>query len=137
MLDQYMDYTEQQIVPHPVLTEARQVAPNQILMTYDQRADFASATNVSNYWIRGSMGATGIASVNMGNMLVAENAIRPDMAMITAADNSMMRFVMTFRMNITRGVTYIVLPCFVNLEGMSGYRGENWGPFSRNMFIGM
>lgn len=143
MSDQYTDYTDftdytdQQIVPHPVLLEARQVAPNQILMTYDHRSDLASATNVSNYWIRGSMGAVGIASVNMGNMLVSENAVRPDMATIAAADNSMMRFIMTFRVSATRGVTYIVLPCFVNLEGMSGYRGENWGPFSRNMFVGM
>lgn len=132
-----IEYTDQQIVPHPVLTEVRQVAPNQILMTYDQRADLASVANVSNYWIRGNMGAMGIASVNMGNMLTSQNAIRPDMAMIAPADNSMMRYVMTFRVNITRGVMYIVLPCFVNLEGMTGYRGENWGPFSRNMFMGM
>ncbi len=51
--------------PHPVLVEARQTAPNQILITYDQRSDLASATNVSNYWIRSNMGPAGIASVGM------------------------------------------------------------------------
>jgi hypothetical protein len=130
-------YTEQQIIPHPILTEARQVAPNQILLTYDQRTELSSAANVSNYWIRSNMGAVGIASVNMGEALTVENAIRPDMAMITPADNSRMRYVMTFSVSAMRGVMYIVLPCFVNLEGMTGYRGENWGPFSRNMFVGM
>ncbi|MEC0249013.1 hypothetical protein P4H65_24795 [Paenibacillus chitinolyticus] len=123
--------------PHPVLVEARQTAPNQILMTYDQRSDLASATNVSNYWIRSNMGPADIASAGMSEALTAANAIRPDMAMITPADNSRMRFLLTFRVNAMRGVMYTVLPCFVNLEGMTGFRGENWGPFSRNMFIGM
>lgn len=130
-------YAERQMMPHPVIVEARQIAPNQILMTYDQRSDFASATNVSNYWIRSNIGPVGIASVGMLDALTAENSIRPDMAMITPADNSRMRYIMTFRVNAMSGVMYIVLPCFVNLEGMTGFRGGNWGPFSRNMFIGM
>jgi hypothetical protein len=83
------------------------------------------------------MGPVGIASVGMKDALTAENAIRTDMAMITPADNSMMRYFMTFRVNAMSGVMYTVLPCFVNLEGMTGFRGENWAPFSRNMFIGM
>lgn len=130
-------YMEQQIIPHPILIQAMQVAPNQILMTYDQRTDLPSATNVSNYWLRSNMGAIGIASVNMLDALTAENAIRPDMAMISPVDNTRMRYVMTFGTSAMRGVMYTMLPCFVNLEGMMGYRGENWGPFSRNMFIGM
>ncbi|WP_336785030.1 hypothetical protein [Paenibacillus sp. MMO-177] len=133
-------HTDRQMMPtmppHPILLEARQVASNQILLTYDKRADIASATNVSNYWIRSNM-AVGIASVGMKDALTAENAIRPDMAMITPADNSMMRFALTFRVNAMSGVMYTVLPCFVNLEGMTGYRGENWATFSKNMFIGM
>lgn len=129
-------HTERQMMPHPILLEARQIASNQILMTYDKRTDLASATNVSNYWIRSNM-AVGIASVGMKDALTAENAIRPDMAMITPADNSMMRYFITFKLNAMSGVMYIVLPCFVNLEGMTGFRGENWAPFSRNMFIGM
>ena len=127
---------QRQMMLHPVLLEARQTAPNQILMTYDRRAESASATNVSNYWIRGNAGALGIASVGMGEALSAENAIRSDRAVITAADNTGMRYLMTFRDNAMTGVPYIVLPCFVNLEGMTGYRGGNWGPMSRNVFIG-
>jgi hypothetical protein len=93
--------------------------------------------NVSNYWIRSNMGPAGIASVGMNEALTAANAIRPDMAMIAPADNSRMRFVMIFSVNAMSGVMYTVLPCFVNLEGMTSYMGENWGPLSRNMFIGM
>ncbi|MBV6715803.1 MULTISPECIES: hypothetical protein [Paenibacillus] len=130
-------HTERQMIPHPILLEARQSASNQILLTYDKRTDLASATNVSNYWIRSNMSPVGIASVGMKDALTAENAIRPDMAMITPADNSMMRYVMAFRVNAMSGIMYTVLPCFVNLEGMTGFRGENWAPFSRNMFIGM
>lgn len=131
-------HTERQMmIPHPILLDARQTASNQILLTYDKRTDLASATNVSNYWIRSNMGPVGIASVGMKDALTAENAIRPDMAMITLADNSMMRYFLTFRVNAMSGVMYTVLPCFVNLEGMTGFRGENWAPFSRNMFIGM
>ncbi|MFJ7826122.1 hypothetical protein [Psychrobacillus sp. NPDC096623] len=126
------------MITHPILLEVRQIAPNQILIQYDQRTDLASAMNVSNYWIRSNMERpAGIATVGMGSALTASNAIRPDMAMITLADNSNMRFVMTFMVNAMSGVMHTVLPCFVNLEGGSGYRGENWGPFSRNMFIGM
>ncbi|TVX92483.1 hypothetical protein [Paenibacillus agilis] len=130
-------HTERQTIPHPILLEARQIAPNQILLTYDKRTDLQSTTNVSNYWIRSNMGPVGIASVGMKDALTAENAVRPDMAMITPADNSMMKYFMTFSTNAVSGVTYTVLPCFVNLEGMTGYRGENWAPFSRNMFIGI
>ncbi|WP_018759837.1 hypothetical protein [Paenibacillus terrigena] len=130
--------TDRQMIPHPILLEAKQIAPNQISINYDQPTDLASATNVSNYWIRSNMERpTGIATVGMSDALMASNAIRPDMGMITPADNSNMRFNITFRVNAMSGVMYTVLPCFVNLEGMTGYRGENWGPFSRNMFIGM
>jgi hypothetical protein len=129
---------ERQMVAHPILMEARQIAPNQILITFDQPTDLASATTISNYWIRSNMSnPTDIASVGMSDALTAANAIRPDVGMITPADNSNMRFVVTFTVNATKGVFYIVLPCFVSLQGRTGYRGENWGPFSRNMFIGM
>ncbi|MCM3289923.1 hypothetical protein M3661_07245 [Paenibacillus sp. MER 180] len=131
-------HTERQMLPHPILLEARQIAPNQILLNYDQRTDLASAMNVSNYWIRSNMERpAGIATVGMREALTASNAISPNFGMITPADNSNMRFVMTFRVNAMSGVMYTVLPCFVNLEGMTGFRGENWAPFSRNMFIGM
>ncbi|GMK45876.1 hypothetical protein [Paenibacillus glycanilyticus] len=122
---------------HPVLMSARQIAANQILLTYDRRADLNSAVRLSNYWIRSNAGTNSAASVNMGDALTASNAIRPDMAMITPADNSGMHFLMTFRSNIPPRTFYIVLPCFVNLEGGAGFNGENWGPFSMNMFIGM
>jgi len=129
---------ERQMIPHPILLEARQIAPNQILISYDQRTDLTSAMNVSNYWIRSNMEKpAGIATVGMSDALTASNAIRPDVAMITPADNSNMRFVITFRVSALSGVMHTVLPCFVNLEGMTGYMGENWGPFSRNVFIGM
>ncbi|MEI4768405.1 hypothetical protein WAX74_01890 [Psychrobacillus sp. FJAT-51614] len=128
---------DRQMITHPILLEARQIAPNQILINYDQRTDLASAMNVSNYWIRSNMDRpAGIATVGMSAALTAANAIRPDIGMITPADNTNMRFVMTFIVNAMSGIMYTVLPCFVNLEGRSGYRGENWGPFSRNMFIG-
>ncbi|NIK69663.1 hypothetical protein [Paenibacillus sp. BK720] len=122
---------------HPVLTSARQTAANQILLTYDRRADLNSAVRLSNYWIRSNAGTNSAASVNMGNALSASNALRPDMAMITPADNSGMHFLITFRSNIPPRTLYIVLPCFVNTEGAAGFNGENWGPYSMNMFIGM
>ncbi|UVI31772.1 hypothetical protein [Paenibacillus spongiae] len=129
---------DRQMIPHPILLEAKQIAPNQILITYDQRTDLSSAMNVSNYWIRSNMERpTGIATVGMGDALMSSNAIRPDMGRITPADNSNMRFNISFRVNAMSGVMYTVLPCFVNLEGRTGYMGENWGPSSRNMFIGM
>ncbi|MGG6312289.1 hypothetical protein [Paenibacillus macerans] len=99
-----------QMVPHPVLIEARQMTPNQILLTYDQRADLASATRVSNYWIRSNMGPGGAASLDMGEALTAANAIRPEAGMITPVDNSNTRFVIMFRERIMTGVTHIVLP---------------------------
>ncbi|WP_442600629.1 hypothetical protein [Paenibacillus sp. KN14-4R] len=131
-------HASRQMIPHPILMEAMQTAPNQIFIHYDQRTDLASAMNVSNYWIRSNMERpAGIATAGMTDALTASNAIRPDVGMITPADNSKMRFFITFRINAVSGIMYTVLPCFVNLEGMTGYRGENWGPFSRNMFIGM
>jgi len=133
----YNYYMSRQMMAHPILLEARQIAPNQILITYDQPTDLASTTKVSNYWIRSNMSPVGIASVGMTESLSAENAIRPNMAMITPVDNSKTRYVMTFTVNAMSGVMYTVLPCYVNLEGRTGYMGENWGPVSRNMFTGM
>ncbi|EFU39286.1 hypothetical protein PVOR_25958 [Paenibacillus vortex V453] len=133
-----MHYNDRLVMPHPILLEARQVAPNQIVMMYDKQTDLASATTISNYWIRSNMESpTGIASVGMGDALTTANSIRPEMGMITPADHTGMRFVMTFRGNAVPGILYVVLPCFVNLEGMAGYMGANWGPSSRNAFIGM
>ncbi|MBP0723735.1 hypothetical protein J5Y03_00890 [Bacillus sp. RG28] len=126
-----------QMPAHPILLEARQIAPNQILITYDQPTNLASATNVSNYWIRSNMGPVGIASVGMTDSLNAKNALRPDMAKITPVDNSKTKYVITFNVNAMSGVMYTVLPCYVNLEGRTGYMGENWGPASRNMFTGV
>lgn len=129
---------DRQMMPYPILLETRQIAPNQILIMYDQRTDLASATNVSNYWIRSNMARpTGVASLGMSEALTPENAIRPEMGMIRPADNSKMRYVMIFRDKAMSGVLHVVLPCFVNLEGRSGFRGENWGAFSGNAFIGM
>lgn len=133
----YIYPESRQMVPYPVLTEVRQISPNQVLMVYDQRADLGSATRVSNYWIRSNKGAGGAASLGMNESLTEANAFRPDTAMITAADNTNMRFVITFRERVITGVTHIVLPCFVSLEGMTGYGGANWGPLSHNVFIGM
>jgi len=127
-----------QVTPHPILLEARQSAANQILITYDQRTDLESATNVSNYWIRSTMETpAGIATVGMSDALMSSNSIRPDMAQIAPVDNSNLKFHITFRVNAVSGILYTVLPCFVNLEGMTGYMGANWGPASRNVFIGM
>ncbi|GGH27621.1 hypothetical protein [Paenibacillus segetis] len=131
-------YGDRQEIPHPILLEARQVAPNQVLIMYDQRVDLASATNISNYWIRSNMERpAGIASVGMGDAITAANSIPPEMGMIAPADNTKTRFIMTFRDNAMSGILYVVLPCFVSLEGMTGFMGGNWGPFSRNAFIGM
>jgi len=126
----YNYYMSRQMVDHPILLEARQIAHNRILITYDQPTDLASATNVSNYWIRSNMGPVGIASVGMTESLTAENALRPDMSKITPVDNSKTRYVMTFSVNAMSGVMYTVLPCYVNLEGRTGYTGANWGPTS-------
>lgn len=126
--------------PHPILLEARQIAPNQIFIRYDQRTDLSSATNVANYWIRSNIEhpiTTGISTEGMDWELTQSNSIRPDAGIIEPVDNTNMRFVMTFRANAISGLMHIVLPCFVNLEGRTGFDGANWVPFSRNMFIGM
>ncbi|WP_246294144.1 hypothetical protein [Paenibacillus planticolens] len=131
-------YDERQMMPHPTLLEARQIAPNQIMLTYDQPTDLVSATNISNYWIRSNMATPGtVASVGMGEMITRENTIRHEMGMISPIDNSKMRFIMMFRANATSGVLHVVLPCFVNLEGRTGFTGGNWGPFSKNFFVAM
>ncbi|MGE6669103.1 hypothetical protein [Paenibacillus xylanexedens] len=134
-----MGYREREtMMPHPVIVEVRQVASNQIVVTYDQPADLMSATNISNYWIRSNMSSpSDIASLGMGEALAKENTIRADRGMITPINNSKTIFVITFNVNATMGVLYILLPCFVNLEGRSGFTGGNWGPLSRNMFIGL
>ncbi|GIN85766.1 hypothetical protein J6TS2_21520 [Heyndrickxia sporothermodurans] len=133
-------YDNRQKPSHPILMEVRQIAPNQIIMTYDKRTDLASATNVSNYWIRSNVDhpiPPGMASEGMDWGLSESNAVRPDMATIIPADNSNMRFIMTFRFKAISGLMHVVLPCFVNLEGMTGFDGINWGSFSNNMFISM
>lgn len=122
---------------HPVLASVRQTAANQILMTYDTPADPASAVRPSNYWIRGNAGPNGAATLNMGDALSAANAFRPEDAAIMPADTSGMHFILTLRNPIPSRTLYVVLPCFVNAVGATGFTGANWGPYSMNMFIGM
>jgi hypothetical protein len=125
-----------QMVPHPILLVARQVAPNQIEIVYDQPTDLESATNVRNYWIRNNLDRpSDIATVTRDGMLLPTNSLTPNMATITPVDNRGTRFIMTFNVNATPGVQYTVQPCFVNLQGRTGFRGGNWGPESRNIFI--
>ncbi|MFJ5624997.1 hypothetical protein ACIQD3_20270, partial [Peribacillus loiseleuriae] len=133
---QQMMPRERQMVPHPILLVARQTATNQIEMIYDQPTDLESATNVSNYWIRNNLDRpSDIATVARDDMmLLPTNSLTSNMSMIMPVDNSGKRFFITFNMNATPGVQYTVLPCFVNLRGKKGFRGENWGPGSRNTF---
>ncbi|MGX2962054.1 hypothetical protein JNUCC23_22905 (plasmid) [Peribacillus sp. JNUCC 23] len=133
---QQMMPRDMQMVPHPILLVARQTAPNQIEMVYDQPTDLESATNVRNYWIRNNLDRpSDIATVARDDMmLLPTNSLTSNMAMITPVDNSRTRFIITFNMNATPGVQYTVLPCFVNLRGKKGFGGENWGPESSNTF---
>ncbi len=133
-------HINRQKLPHPILLEARQIAPNQIFLQYDQRTNLASATNVANYWIRSNIEhpiPTGISTEGMDYALTDSNSVRPDVSIIRPVDDSKMRFVMTFRLNAITGLMHHVLPCFVNLEGRTGFDDANWGPFSKNTFIGM
>ena len=70
---------------------------------------------------------TDISSVGMGDALTMANTIRSDKGTIMPIDQSKTKFMMNFRVNAVTGVVYIVLPCFVSLEGQSGYTGANWG----------
>ncbi len=131
----YDFHVDQEMMPHPVIVKVRQVAPNQISIKYDQPTDLKSATTISNYWIRGNGGPDGVASLGMLEALTKMNTIQPSMGTITPIGNSKRRFIMTFRESTMSGVQYIVLPCFVNLEGRTGYGGANWGPYSRNCLL--
>ncbi|UOQ43794.1 hypothetical protein MUN89_18220 [Halobacillus salinarum] len=123
-------------MPHPILLSAIQRSPNQIELVYDQPVDLQSATNVSNYWIRNNLDRPAdIATLGRNDMmLLPTNSLTPNMAMITPMDNSKQRFILAFNVNATPGVQYTVIPCFVNLEGRTGYGGDNLSPRSENIF---
>ncbi|EIT86672.1 hypothetical protein A374_03839 [Fictibacillus macauensis ZFHKF-1] len=124
-------------VPHPVIVEVRQISRNQLLIAYDQQADLATATRIQNYWIRSNKGVGDIASLNMEDGLSMMNSLRPGMATIEPVRNSRRRFLITFKQPAMRGVTYIVLPCYVGLSGQPQFGGANWGAYSHNTFVGM
>ncbi|SDM65463.1 hypothetical protein [Sediminibacillus halophilus] len=125
------------MVSHPILLSATQIAPNQIELVYDQPTDLRSAMNVQNYWIRNNLATpSDIATLGRNDMmLLPTNSLTPNMAIIRPMDDSNSRFLLTFSVNATPGVHYTVIPCFVNLEGMSGYGGDNLGPNSKNTFV--
>lgn len=80
--------------------------------------------------------ANGVASLRMSEALTRENTIRPEMGRISPIGHSKRRFIITFQKSTRPGVLYVVVPCFVNVEGRSGYGGANWDAYSRNAFIG-
>ncbi|EIT86673.1 hypothetical protein A374_03844 [Fictibacillus macauensis ZFHKF-1] len=121
---------------YPVVLKVEQIARNKILVTYDRPTDLSSATTITNYWIRGNQAPDNAASLGMDPALSSDNSLRPGQARITAVDASQTTYVITFWQPITRGVIYIVLPCFVSKLGSSGFQGVNWGPYSRNVWIG-
>ncbi|WP_338778927.1 hypothetical protein [Metabacillus sp. FJAT-52054] len=119
----------------PKLLEARQTAANQIEMVYDRPCDLASAVKVTNYWIRVSQAQpTGIGTVGMNGRLLPSNSLTPQNSVIAPTDSTKMRFTILFKQNAVPGIVHEVLPCFVNQEGHTGYRGENWDQDSRNQF---
>ncbi|MDT9027469.1 hypothetical protein [Rossellomorea yichunensis] len=124
--------------PHPIIMEVVQTAPNQILLTYDVPTDPVSATNIWNYWIRTNINppiTKGISSEGMDYGLMDTNSLRSDLAVVQPYDNSKMRYTITFRNRAVPGLLHIVLPCYVNVEGSTGYAGTNWNEKSRNYFI--
>ncbi|AZB44682.1 hypothetical protein CEF21_00570 [Bacillus sp. FJAT-42376] len=114
---------------------ARQTAANQIEIVYDRPCDLASALKVTNYWIRVNQAQpSGIGTVGMNGQLLASNSLTPQNSVIAPSDSSKMRFTISFRQSAVSGVVHEVLPCFVNEEGHTGYRGENWDQDSSNQF---
>ncbi|MTH55792.1 hypothetical protein GKZ89_20585 [Bacillus mangrovi] len=116
---------------------AKQIAKNQVEMVYDRPCDLESALKVTNYWIRvNRKQPVGIGTVGEDGKLTAGNSLQPQNTAVAPADQSKMRFILTFSKQAAPGVIHEVLPCFVSQDGHSGYRGENWDQTSENQFTG-
>ncbi|MBS2970913.1 hypothetical protein J9317_19400 [Metabacillus sp. KIGAM252] len=119
----------------PKLLEAKQTAANQIEMVFDRPCEPASAVKMTNYWIRVSQPRPlGIGTMAMNDRLLPSNSLTPHNSVIAQTDATKMRFTILFTQNAVSGIVHEVLPCFINEEGHTGYRGENWDHDSRNQF---
>lgn len=121
----------------PLVTNIKQLSPNQIQITYDRDVDLQTATNPSSYWIQSTEDKpTGIATLGKNDKINANNALNPNKVNIKPVQGSKKEFILTFKDNISPKMQYKIIALYVTTPGSTGYIGDNIGASSNNTFIG-
>ena len=116
----------------PCVLEVKLTEPNQLEIIFDTIVDIDSATKAENYWVRTSeVKASGIATLGKEEEVTANNALKASEVMIKPKDATHKVMVMTFNEEASPGVTYSLVPCFINKACLKGYRGGNFIAASR------
>ncbi|MFC4778254.1 hypothetical protein ACFO9Q_15755 [Paenibacillus sp. GCM10023252] len=111
----------------PMLSELKQIGPNQLQVTYDQPVDGAKAIDPANYWIQSQTDETpiGIATLGKTDAVKPSNGLTADKVKIVPRVDSNQSFVLTFHQNMAPGGKYKLIICNVTAPGAPPSSGDN------------
>ncbi|RKP48892.1 hypothetical protein D7Z26_21255 [Cohnella endophytica] len=111
----------------PMLSQLSQISPNQLQVTYDQPVDQTKGTTPGNYWIQSTteVTPTGIATLGKNDSVNNGNALTADKVMIQPVANNAQSFMLTFKQDIPKGMSYKMIICYVTQPGEPPYTGAN------------
>ncbi|MBP2001362.1 tRNA(Ile2) C34 agmatinyltransferase TiaS [Paenibacillus shirakamiensis] len=111
----------------PMLTSLRQIAPNQLQVTYDQPVDQVKGIDPKNYWIQSTseQTPTNIATLGMNDSVNSTNSLTAANVSIQTTGSKGQSFILTFKQNISKGMAFKMIICFVTKPGAPLYTGDN------------
>lgn len=128
---------EMQYISIPNLIKVMQTSKNQVKLIYDRPVNVECAINCYNYWIQSNEEApTSIATMGSKDTVSASNSLKPFNAHIMQSSCCKNEFFITFRLDITPGIDYKVIPCNIPIKGLYDYIGANFTSNSPLVFKG-
>lgn len=121
----------------PNLIKVMQTAKNQIKLIYDRPVNVDSAINCYNYWVQSNEKTpTSIATMGASDSVSSSNSLKPFNSYIAQSTCCKNEFFITFRLDITPGIDYKVIPCNIAMKGLYDYIGANFTSNSPLVFKG-
>jgi hypothetical protein len=113
--------------PIPMLVKLEQISPNQIQISYDRDVDVMLGMKSTNYWVKDTMNAIpkGIATLGKNDNVNSGNSLTDSLVRIDPKNGSAKTFILTFNRAIPSGAEYMLIICYVTVEGAPPYSGAN------------
>lgn len=111
----------------PTIIHITQTSPTQIKFVFDTPVDVKAACNPYNYWLHCNQDIpVGVATLGSRDYLTPTSVLKPFNCIIEPADSFNTIFTADFRVPITSGIEYMLIPSNIPYYGMTDYLGPNF-----------